>query len=103
MNLIIKSFNYVLITITVSGCRAPSFDPFLICVIPFTDKQMDNKEVNDPLTSVTLIKGKSPLTVFCSVQKDCWYVSAFHDAPDTAYLSDKRRKKKIMSHTWERL
>lgn len=30
----------------------------------FTEKPMDNKEVNDPLTSVTLIKGKSHLTIF---------------------------------------
>lgn len=74
-NLILKWLNYVLIMITVSGCSAPSFDPFLICVIHFTEKQMDNKEVNDPLTSVTLIKGKSPLTMFYSVQMECWHVS----------------------------
>lgn len=73
--------------ITVSGCCAPSFDPFLICVIHFTDKQMDNKEVNDPLTSVTLIKGKSPLTrVLACKCMQCGIV--FRDAPDTAYLSD---------------
>lgn len=98
--------------ITVSGCSAQSYDPF---VIHFTEKQMDNKEVNDPLTSVTLIKGKSTLTVFYFIYMECWYASErqvalfFRDAPDPAYLSvcltkkGREKKKKIMSHTWERL
>lgn len=100
--------NFVLIII--SGCCASSFDPFFI---HFTDKQMDNKEVNDPLTSVTLIRGKSTLTVFYCIHMECWYTSErqvalfFHDAPDPAYLSawqeKEREEKKIMSHTWERL
>lgn len=61
---------------------------------------MDNKEVNDPLTSVTLIKGKSTLTIFNFIHMECRYTSElqvalfFHDAPDPAYLSAWQEKER---------
>lgn len=63
---------------------------------------MDNKEVNDPLTSVTLIKGKSTLTDFYFITMECRYTSErqvalfFCDAPDriSVCLTKKRRERK---------
>lgn len=90
--------------IIVSGCRALSFDLF---VIHFTEKQMDNKEVSDPLTSVTLIKGNSTLTInflFFFFLTECLYTNEhqvalfLHDAPDKKRREKKGKKKKIKPH-----
>lgn len=79
----------------------------------FTDKQMDNKEVNDPLMNVTLIKGKHLFYLFFySVNMDRWDLSeslgivflfmarTWHSI---SFCLTTRREEKIMSHTWKRL
>lgn len=77
---------------------------YIICshtlLIFFADKQMDEKELSDPLNNVSVIKG-NPALLFFSENIDRIEVLALFCSswllPDTAYLTNVEREKS-MSH-----
>lgn len=58
---------------------------------------MDEKELNDPLNNVPLIKGNPEIGVY-----HCEYIDTLKCSgipPDTAHLPADRQRGKIMSHS----